>query len=89
MAAPEQDDGRSRSPTPDESGGEEGNTEMSESKLDEKKPVNGSAKDPNRPRRKKARRACFACQRAHLTCGMCLPRVDMTCHFAPKSKVPL
>lgn len=28
-----------------------------------------SAKDPTRPRRKKARRACFACQRAHLTCG--------------------
>ena len=28
------------------------------------------AKDPSRPRRKKARRACFACQRAHLTCGM-------------------
>jgi hypothetical protein len=26
-------------------------------------------KDPSRPRRKKARRACFACQRAHLTCG--------------------
>ena len=26
-------------------------------------------KDPARPRRKKARRACFACQRAHLTCG--------------------
>lgn len=26
-------------------------------------------KDPTRPRRKKARRACFACQRAHLTCG--------------------
>lgn len=26
-------------------------------------------KDPLRPRRKKARRACFACQRAHLTCG--------------------
>jgi hypothetical protein len=35
---------------------------------------NGSNKaksnDPSRPRRKKARRACFACQRAHLTCGM-------------------
>jgi hypothetical protein len=35
-------------------------------------------KDPLRPRRKKARRACFACQRAHLTCGKlshpnCLP----------------
>ena len=29
-----------------------------------------NAKDPGRPRRKKARRACFACQRAHLTCGM-------------------
>jgi transcription activator of gluconeogenesis len=29
-----------------------------------------SAKDPQRPRRKKARRACHACQRAHLTCGM-------------------
>lgn len=32
-----------------------------------RKPTN--AKDPSRPRRKKARRACFACQRAHLTCG--------------------
>lgn len=29
-------------------------------------------KDPLRPRRKKARRACFACQRAHLTCGKSL-----------------
>lgn len=28
-----------------------------------------NGKDPMRPRRKKARRACFACQRAHLTCG--------------------
>jgi hypothetical protein len=35
------------------------------------KTTNGkpNAKDPLRPRRKKARRACFACQRAHLTCG--------------------
>lgn len=35
------------------------------------KPANNksNAKDPLRPRRKKARRACFACQRAHLTCG--------------------
>ena len=38
--------------------------------------VNGQAKKPNakdplRPRRKKARRACYACQRAHLTCGRC------------------
>lgn len=35
-----------------------------------------NAKDPSRPRRKKARRACFACQRAHLTCGMLL---DLRC----------
>lgn len=34
---------------------------------DEKKKYD--PKDPLRPRRKKARRACFACQRAHLTCG--------------------
>ncbi|PNS14237.1 Transcription activator of gluconeoproteinsis ERT1-1 [Sphaceloma murrayae] len=32
-------------------------------------PAKKNAKDPSRPRRKKARRACFACQRAHLTCG--------------------
>lgn len=32
-----------------------------------------NAKDPMRPRRKKARRACFACQRAHLTCGLFSP----------------
>ena len=30
-------------------------------------------KDPFRPRRKKARRACYACQRAHLTCGKTCP----------------
>jgi hypothetical protein len=30
-------------------------------------------KDPLRPRRKKARRACFACQRAHVTCGKPTP----------------
>ena len=76
MASSDQDDDRSRSPTPDESGGEEeGNTDMSEQKQDGKKPSNGTSnsKDPNRPRRKKARRACFACQRAHLTCGMWNP----------------
>ena len=34
-----------------------------------------NAKGPSRPRRKKARRACFACQRAHLTCGMCFVQI--------------
>lgn len=39
-----------------------------------------NAKDPMRPRRKKAKRACYACQRAHLTCaderpcGRCIKR---------------
>ena len=37
------------------------------------KPTKSNAKDPSRPKRKKARRACFACQRAHLTCGMSKP----------------
>ena len=36
----------------------------------DKPSAKSNAKDPSRPRRKKARRACFACQRAHLTCGM-------------------
>ena len=29
-------------------------------------------RDPDRPKRRKARRACAACQRAHLTCSMFL-----------------
>ncbi|KAI9894411.1 MAG: Transcriptional regulator of nonfermentable carbon utilization [Vezdaea aestivalis] len=44
-----------------------GMTISSHGNLPESTPMN--AKDPLRPRRKKARRACFACQRAHLTCG--------------------
>lgn len=46
--------------------GENGTTQ------DAQKPASNNSKDPSRPRRKKARRACFACQRAHLTCGMLL-----------------
>ena len=57
------------------------NSPMAEQKLRSEVDENGKAvgatakpkydpKDPLRPRRKKARRACFACQRAHLTCGM-------------------
>ncbi|KAK7535109.1 uncharacterized protein J3D65DRAFT_556176 [Phyllosticta citribraziliensis] len=38
-----------------------------------------NAKDPLRPRRKKARRACFACQRAHLTCGTYSNRDERPC----------
>lgn len=36
-----------------------------------------NSKDPSRPRRKKARRACFACQRAHLTCGLFFPALAL------------
>ena len=72
MAASDVEDDRSRSGSPDDSGEEQGTGDMSEQKSDKPKAQNGgsNAKDPHRPRRKKARRACFACQRAHLTCGM-------------------
>ncbi|KAG0133836.1 hypothetical protein HOY82DRAFT_248819 [Tuber indicum] len=52
-----------------------------------------SSKDPGRPRRKKARRACFACQRAHLTCGderpcqRCIKRgLQNACHDGVRKK---
>ncbi|CCX32852.1 Similar to Transcription activator of gluconeogenesis acuK; acc. no. A2QFG8 [Pyronema omphalodes CBS 100304] len=52
-----------------------------------------NAKDPSRPRRKKARRACFACQRAHLTCGderpcqRCIKRgLQEQCHDGVRKK---
>lgn len=65
-------------------GKEDDNREMAEQKVRPDGEENGNTvgatatvtkpkfdpKDPLRPRRKKARRACFACQRAHLTCGM-------------------
>lgn len=53
-----------------EENGKEGST-TTKPKLD--------PKDPLRPRRKKARRACFACQRAHLTCGMFAFLLDEVC----------
>ncbi|KAF2150255.1 hypothetical protein K461DRAFT_229807 [Myriangium duriaei CBS 260.36] len=56
-------------------------------------PAKKSAKDPSRPRRKKARRACFACQRAHLTCGderpclRCIKRgLQDQCHDGMRKK---
>nr|GFD60206.1 hypothetical protein [Tanacetum cinerariifolium] len=66
------------SPSPDFSGDYDEDMAAEQSQKEhkgdeEKKDTNGqtksNAKDPLRPRRKKARRACFACQRAHLTCG--------------------
>lgn len=84
-AAPAKD--ASQSVSPKQGGARQETANMSESKdrpettktqqngKAKEKPAPGSAKDPLRPRRKKARRACFACQRAHLTCGTSrLPR---------------
>lgn len=73
MTASDVEDGHSHSGSPEDSGTEQAQENMAEgqSKADTKKQNGAStnSKDPSRPRRKKARRACFACQRAHLTCG--------------------
>jgi len=76
-------EGGAESLSPIDSGDEqEGDTTMHNDSEDEhdqslNQSTNGTdkmsftkSKDPSRPKRKKARRACFACQRAHLTCGM-------------------
>jgi len=78
MSTPDADDA-SRSPdysSADDDDGdidmaaEQRNDQSSDASPDHKPSTKSSnAKDPTRPRRKKARRACFACQRAHLTCG--------------------
>lgn len=78
MTTPDVEDA---SPSPEYSGDPDGD-EMAEQKIESpsneaspsQQTSNGdkpasNAKDPLRPRRKKARRACLACQRAHLTCG--------------------
>src|SRR5271154_289451 len=89
MTSSEAEDDISRSVSPDDSGGDQDEGDMAEhpEKREDGTNQNGSkstsnAKDPLRPRRKKARRACFACQRAHLTCGM--SGCFLTCHFPTK-----
>ncbi|KAJ9605257.1 Transcriptional regulator of nonfermentable carbon utilization [Cladophialophora chaetospira] len=74
MTASDVEDGLSPSGSPEDSGTELAQENMAEGQKGvTNKQQNGSKaanlKDPSRPRRKKARRACFACQRAHLTCG--------------------
>ncbi|MCJ1474180.1 Transcriptional regulator of nonfermentable carbon utilization [Lambiella insularis] len=81
MTSDTDNDGASRSPSPGENSGDQELGDMAEHPDLPGRPAiqntseNGlpksafSAKDPLRPRRKKARRACYACQRAHLTCG--------------------
>jgi PAS domain-containing protein len=53
--------------TQDDDDGKMGNPNSADGTTEVKRKYD--PKDPLRPRRKKARRACFACQRAHLTCG--------------------
>ena len=74
------EDDHSQSSAAEDSGGEHGG-DMAQHRDKDMSGQNGAksftnAKDPMRPRRKKARRACFACQRAHLTCGMSI--VDLS-----------
>ena len=96
MTSDMENDGASRSQSPDESSIDQDIADMAENPEVDGKPAvqnkssNGqvksasNAKDPLRPRRKKARRACYACQRAHLTCGKCYARKlrSATCHIA-------
>jgi len=69
-------DERDVSPDSDNEYDRDDDDTMADSNIAESLDPNGEVKkkydpkDPMRPRRKKARRACFACQRAHLTCGM-------------------
>ena len=65
LASPERDD---FSPDPD---GENPDETMADS--EQSKAADAPKKDFTKPRRKKARRACHACQRAHLTCGTYAP----------------
>ena len=76
LASPERDD---FSPDPDGENPDETMVDSEQSKTASgHDALNGQAKaqkDFTKPRRKKARRACHACQRAHLTCGTyALPR---------------
>ncbi|KAJ5815352.1 hypothetical protein N7474_007129 [Penicillium riverlandense] len=86
----------SPAPSADHSSGDRDSPDITEHSG--QNPKNGkmtkaNAKDPSRPRRKKARRACFACQRAHLTCGderpcqRCIKRgLQDACHDGVRKK---
>ena len=70
------------------------NAQASNGNANSSQTAKSNAKDPSRPRRKKARRACFACQRAHLTCGKSSrlasepqPGVDQSVHPADNNQV--
>jgi hypothetical protein len=79
MSPEDAHDGSSPEPGFDDEAGNMAETKLERASSEEKTPSDGgndnvkpsksNSKDASRPRRKKARRACFACQRAHLTCG--------------------
>ena len=92
MTSDTDQDGPSRSQSPEESGDQDNETLVEAHGMDDKsgeqsqgaseqKKIPSGAKDPLRPRRKKARRACYACQRAHLTCGKSTSLAFLSCVF--------
>ena len=93
MTSDTDNDGASRSQSPADDSADQDDAQMAEHHgftgrpAGQSKSSNGqsktasNAKDPLRPRRKKARRACFACQRAHLTCGQYRTSQSRPSHF--------
>ena len=80
MASDSDNDAASPSHSAEDSGDQDNGDMVGDQEMEEKngdqskdgsqqKKASSNTKDPSRPRRKKARRACYACQRAHLTCG--------------------
>lgn len=65
-----QDSDDMRIPTADSKGN------VPTSKVNDDKVKKAANKDPNRIKRKKARRACENCQRAHLTCSESLENLS-------------
>ncbi|MCJ1309791.1 Transcriptional regulator of nonfermentable carbon utilization [Agyrium rufum] len=97
MTAEAAADERSRSTSPEDSGREDGGDDGGNDEHTHDEGQNGhkaaNGKDPGRPKRKKARRACYACQRAHLTCGderpcqRCVKRgIQGQCHDGVRKK---
>jgi hypothetical protein len=72
--------------TQDDDDGKMGNPNSADGTTEVKRKYD--PKDPLRPRRKKARRACFACQRAHLTCGKS-EQPALFCQLGPASHAPV
>ena len=78
-----QDSDDMRTPTTDPKGN------VPARKATEDKVKKAANKDPNRIKRKKARRACENCQRAHLTCSTLFPSVSLLTAVLPSPNLSL